>query len=163
MATKLGRKVIHHDRLLPINFHDPPITWSCEITWKTKTIISPLSQWLRPRNLVGWWLILKGSNSHNVLITWSCKVTWQTKIIRSLLPISSTYGHQQGSGLHPQVTQVCEVALTAVTLGQKLVTRDRNNQVSKTRINGNFSPTFTFKFWHAFIYYSKINFENQQT
>ena len=97
MATKLGRKVIHHDRLLPINFHDPPITWSCEITWNTKTIISPLSQWLRPRNLVGWWLILKGSNSHNVLITWSCKVTWQTKIIRSLLPISSTYGHQQGS------------------------------------------------------------------
>ena len=34
------------DGLLPIKPHDPSITWSCEITWQTKTIISPLPQFL---------------------------------------------------------------------------------------------------------------------
>ena len=43
-------------------------------------------------------------------------------------------------------------SLTIHTPGQKLITRDRSNPVSKTRINWNVSPTFIFKFWHVFIY-----------
>ena len=38
--------------------HDPLITSSYDITWKDKTIISPVSQCLWSPNLVGWWLIL---------------------------------------------------------------------------------------------------------
>ena len=89
MATKHGRMVAHLDVLLPIKSHDPLITRSCDITWQAKTIkISSLSQCLWPQNVVGWWLILKGSynKAHNALIMWSGKFTWQTKIIISLLP-----------------------------------------------------------------------------
>ena len=38
--------------------HDPLITWYYQITWKTKTIISPIPQCLWPPNLLGWWLTL---------------------------------------------------------------------------------------------------------
>ena len=54
--------------------------------------------------------------------------------------------------LHPRVTEVYVVALTILTPAQKLITKDRSNPLSKTRLNGNVSPTFIFKFWHVFIY-----------
>ena len=60
MNTKTGRTAAHLDGLLPIKLHDSLIMWSCEIMWQTKYIISPL-QCLWPRNLVVWWLNLKGS------------------------------------------------------------------------------------------------------
>ena len=43
------------------------ITWSCEITWKTSYIISPVSQCLWPPNLVGWWLALRVSYRYSHL------------------------------------------------------------------------------------------------
>ena len=60
MATKTGRVATHHEDLLPINSNDTLTTWSCEITWKTKTIIFPSPQCLSAPKLVGWWLTLKG-------------------------------------------------------------------------------------------------------
>ena len=60
MTTKLGRMVAHLDGLLPIKSHDSLMTWSCDITWQAKTIISPLRQSLWPRNLEGCCLIFKG-------------------------------------------------------------------------------------------------------
>ena len=39
MATKRGRMITYLDGLLPIKSLDSLITWSCEITWETKSII----------------------------------------------------------------------------------------------------------------------------
>ena len=87
MATKLGRMVIYLDGILSLKSKNPLITWSCHITWQTKTIISPLLQWPWPPNVVAWWLTLKDSyrlvtRSFNV---WSCLITSQSKRIISLL------------------------------------------------------------------------------
>ena len=71
MATKLGRIVNYLGSLLPIKSHDPLITWSCKIIWKTKIMISSLPQCLWPPNLAG---------------QRSCEITWQTKIIITPLP-----------------------------------------------------------------------------
>ena len=43
-----------------IESHDRFIAWSCEITWQSKTIISPLLRCQWPPNLAGWWLTLRG-------------------------------------------------------------------------------------------------------
>ena len=43
MATKFGRVVACHEELPPMKSPEPLITWSCEITRKTKSIISPLT------------------------------------------------------------------------------------------------------------------------
>ena len=41
------------DKLLPIKSYDPMITWSWEITWQAKTIISSLLQYPWPLNFAG--------------------------------------------------------------------------------------------------------------
>ena len=68
-STKLGGNqtwmVTHHQGLPPIESIDPFITWSCYITWRTKTIMAQLPQWLWPPNLAGWWLALMGSYPWN--------------------------------------------------------------------------------------------------
>ena len=63
LAIKLGSMENYLDGLLSIKWHDPLITFSCKITWHTKTIISPLPLflWPWPPNLAGWWLTLRGS------------------------------------------------------------------------------------------------------
>ena len=65
MATKFGIMVTHLEGLLPIKSHDTPIkshdplrTFSCKMTWQTKTIISSLPQCVCPSNLAGKWLTL---------------------------------------------------------------------------------------------------------
>ena len=63
LATKLGTMITYLDRFLPLKSHDSLITWSYEIKWKTKTIISPIPQCLWLQNLVGWWLNLSGSHA----------------------------------------------------------------------------------------------------
>ena len=62
LATKLGTMITYLDRFPPLKSHDSLITWSDEITWKTKTIISPIPQCLWLQNLVRWWLNLSGSH-----------------------------------------------------------------------------------------------------
>ena len=55
MAAKHYRMVTNLEGLLPMVLLDPLITWSCGITWQTKTIF-PLPQCLWPQNLIRWWL-----------------------------------------------------------------------------------------------------------
>ena len=76
IATKRCSMVNCFDVLLPIKSHDTLITWSCKITWQSKTVISSLC-------LLE---VLPTIKSYNALITWSCKVMWQAKTIISLLP-----------------------------------------------------------------------------
>ena len=59
MATKIVSSVTYHERVPSIEPYDALVTWSCEITWPTKTILSPLPrlwQW----NFVGMWLTMSG-------------------------------------------------------------------------------------------------------
>ena len=46
VATALGIMVTYHEWLLPMKTHDHKITWSCKITWQTKSITYPLTQYL---------------------------------------------------------------------------------------------------------------------
>ena len=61
MDTKLGKKVIYLDELLPITSHDPLITWSYKFTWETKIIIFLLLQCLLSPSLTRWWFTLTSS------------------------------------------------------------------------------------------------------
>ena len=72
IATKLARMVTYLEGLLPIKSRDTLITWSCKITWQTKTIISHLDGLLPIK-------------SHDSLIMWLCEITRQTKTIISPL------------------------------------------------------------------------------
>ena len=47
------------------------IMWSSKITRQTKTIISPLTQCLNPKNLVGWWFKLGGFCPQSDMTLWS--------------------------------------------------------------------------------------------
>ena len=71
MATKLGRIVTYLDGLLTIESHDPLITWSCEITWKSNITISPLPQSLYLPNLARWRLVMRDFYSCYSIL-WSC-------------------------------------------------------------------------------------------
>ena len=67
MTTKLGNGVTYHEEDPWGSQAGPWIRWSFEITWKTKTTISPLLQSLWPQNLARWWLNLAA---------FTCKVAW---------------------------------------------------------------------------------------
>ena len=67
MTTKLSRVVTYHERLPFIKSHGFLITLSCVVTWQTKTIASPVKQWLRPPTLVGCWLTWRVS---------TCNAAW---------------------------------------------------------------------------------------
>ena len=56
ITTKLGSMVTYLKRLPSIKSRESLITWSCEIMWQTKTIISPQIQCLLTPNLLEWWL-----------------------------------------------------------------------------------------------------------
>ena len=50
MATKLGKLVTCHEELPSIMLLHPLVMWSYEITRQTKTVISPLPQYMWPQN-----------------------------------------------------------------------------------------------------------------
>ena len=86
LATKLDRIVAHLDGLLPIKFHYPFLTWSCDITRQADYYISTITVPLTTK-LGRMVIYLKGLLTiklHEVLVMWSCKVIWQTKIIMSV-------------------------------------------------------------------------------
>ena len=56
MATKLGRMVTYVEQLSPINFLNPLVMWSCNITWQTKTNMYPPPQYQWLPHLADWWL-----------------------------------------------------------------------------------------------------------
>ena len=57
--------------LLPKKSHDSLIAWLCEITWQTKTIISPLSECPWPSILARGYLTLMGSCQKSHMTLWS--------------------------------------------------------------------------------------------
>ena len=92
MVTKLGRMVTYLELLLTIKLFNGLITWSCKVTWHTKTIISPLLECLWSPKLAEWWLTLRGK-SHMIL--------WSRGLLRSrdklkllYLQYHPAYGHQ---------------------------------------------------------------------
>ena len=70
MATKRGRFGTYNEELLLIKFHDLSIKWSCEVTWQTKTIISPL-----PLPMNTKLCNLGGFHSQNYMNLWSRDIT----------------------------------------------------------------------------------------
>ena len=68
MDTELGRVVTYHEGLLSVKSRDSFVTWSCEITWQTKSMF-PLPQYLWLPNMASWWLTLRASHpwSHPTL------------------------------------------------------------------------------------------------
>ena len=68
MTCKLGKLVTCHGGLLPLLLH-LLFTSSCEIEWKTKTIISPLPQNQWPQSLAEWWLTL-AAFTHKIKWPW---------------------------------------------------------------------------------------------
>ena len=89
MATKFGRIVTYIDNLLSTESNEPLMIWSCEIRWQTKTIISPLIQYLWPPNLAGLWLTLIAIHS-------KCYMTfWSRGLSRSCEKLKSWYIHYQ--------------------------------------------------------------------
>ena len=98
LATKLGKMVTCFDKLLPIKSYDPLIPWSCEITWHTKTITSPLPQCLWPPNLTSWWLTLRGSYPQRYSTIWSRGLTRSLDKLKQLyLYYHDAYCHQTWS------------------------------------------------------------------
>ena len=51
MGPKLGRIVTYDELISPISSKNHLFKQSCDTTWKTKTIISPLTQFLSLKNL----------------------------------------------------------------------------------------------------------------
>ena len=86
LTTKLSRIRTYFEGLLPINLLNSLVTWSCEITWQTKTIISPIQQCLWPPILAGWWDI-------EGLLPWSHMTLWLRVPTRSLDKLKPLYLH----------------------------------------------------------------------
>ena len=68
MVTKLGRVVIYHEGSRSTKTHDRLATWSCKITYQTKTIESLLPQPLWPTSLAGWRQTKRSNNSKSCMI-----------------------------------------------------------------------------------------------
>ena len=54
MATKLCRMVTYNEDFSPIKSHDTLKSWSLNITWQVKMIVSPVLPRLWSPNLAGW-------------------------------------------------------------------------------------------------------------
>ena len=82
MVTKLVRLVTYLNISYLLSDIDLENTWSHEITWQIKNILSALPQCLSPPicRIVDYLETLLVIKSHVPLITQSCEVTWQTKI-----------------------------------------------------------------------------------
>ena len=59
MATKRGKVVTYYKKLQPVKSHNLLNTWSHEVTWLIKNILSPLPQYLLLSNMTGWLHIIR--------------------------------------------------------------------------------------------------------
>ena len=82
MATKFGRVVTYDKGNSPIMSNDPLITWSHEVTWQIKNLISPLLRGLWTPNMKGgdlWW----EEPTYGVMILWNvvmCSHVTESKV-----------------------------------------------------------------------------------
>ena len=102
MATKLGGMISYLVGLLHIKSYDPLMTGPCEITWQTKTIISPIPQSMatKLRRMVSYLNWLQAIKLLDPLITWSCQIKSQTKTIISQLLQCENHQTRQLGDLH---------------------------------------------------------------
>ena len=74
MATRLDRKIYSDEKNLSTKSQNTLITWTSQVTWHRKNVISPFPWDQRPPNLT------ETNNSPNLQvfsIGWSLEVTWQ--------------------------------------------------------------------------------------
>ena len=88
MVMKPGKMMTCLEGLLLIKSNEPLITCSCEITWQTKIIISPLWQCLWPPNVEVWWLTLRGSYPQSHMIIW-WQVLWNHYISNTTIHMAT--------------------------------------------------------------------------
>lgn len=91
VVPRLGRVVIYHKELSPINSNNPLVTFYYEIKSETRIIISLLPTCLWPSNLAWCWFTLKASYPWSHTITCSCEITWPITNIGSPLPQCYNY------------------------------------------------------------------------
>ena len=86
---QLDRMVTYNKEKLPIMPHDPPTTWSHEVTWQNKNKISALLQNPLTSNLTGWWKLTRNVRwlSDNV-ITWGHVTNSKLNIFSSARPLT---------------------------------------------------------------------------
>ena len=78
MASKLGRLLTFLRRLLLTESHDPLITWSCEINWEIKDVLSSLPQCLWPPHWPGGDIQWRAP-THQITWYFSHVVSWGQK------------------------------------------------------------------------------------
>ena len=92
-ATKLGRLGTYHEGPLPMLLQ-PLVTWSYEIALQTKTIISPLPQYLWLQNVTDWLLTMRGFYPCYSTL-WSLALTRLRYRLKPLYPhYHNVYGHK---------------------------------------------------------------------
>ena len=78
----LVKVVSYYNELPPIKSDNPLNTWSFEITWHIKNVLSPLPQCLKPPKLAAWWPIQCDKFKALNLIYHS---TYCTKLVRAVI------------------------------------------------------------------------------
>ena len=81
MVTKLGKMMNYLEWPLAIKSHDCIIRWSCKITWQTKIITYPLTQWLWLSVLLQWEHAMRSSFPQSHQILWSLVLQSHVKYI----------------------------------------------------------------------------------
>ena len=91
--SNLDRVVTYHKRLLVIKSQDSLIMWSSEITWQTRTIISPVPHYQWPLNLAVCWLLC-GVPKQSYVTLWLRGLAKSRGKPKSYLHSHSVYSHQ---------------------------------------------------------------------
>ena len=101
IAFKLSRMMSYLEGLIPIESHDPSITWFCIIPKQTKTVIYLLPQCLWPPNFVGWWLILRSFFPYDHMAK-SRRLARSRGKLKTYLHYQNVYGHLTWQGVDIQ-------------------------------------------------------------
>ena len=89
MATKLGWVLTYLEGVSLIKSHDPLITWSCEISWRTKThymSTTTMSMATKLDRVVTYCQAGPPTKSEGCLVIRSCEILLQTKTTIAPLP-----------------------------------------------------------------------------
>ena len=84
--VKLKPLYVNYQCLWPIKLNNPLVTWSSNISWQTKTIISITIMLMTTKftSVMTYHRRVSPIKTHDSLITWSCEITWQAKLIESI-------------------------------------------------------------------------------
>ena len=95
MAKKPGIVVAHDEGNSPIMSHDPLTTYSREVMWQIKSLMSPIPQNLWPPNLTGGWLMIRRIHAWCHMTLWlRGYVMSRDKLKAWYLLFQKVYDHQ---------------------------------------------------------------------